>query len=120
MIDSCCSALVINFASVMYFAPTYAKFMTLTHLICNLENFYLTLFNLVLHYVYTVRFPSVFISKHFKKSAKRPVNNSIMRKFCIGLLIFPIDREYLETRQQKNIVQNRVAERIRLSIEQGL
>ena len=28
MIDSCCSALVINFAIVMYFAPTYAKFMT--------------------------------------------------------------------------------------------
>ena len=31
-----------------------------------------------------------------------------------------IDREYLETRQQENIVQNPAAERIRLSIEQSL
>ena len=28
MIDSCCSALVMNYASVVYFAPTCAKFMT--------------------------------------------------------------------------------------------
>ncbi len=34
--------------------------------------------------------------------------------------IISIDREYLETRQQENIVQNPAAERIRLSIEQSL
>ena len=28
MIESCCSALVMNSASVMYFAPTCTKFMT--------------------------------------------------------------------------------------------
>ena len=32
--------------------------------------------------------------------------------------IISIDREYLETRQQENIVQNPAAERIHLSIEQ--
>ena len=34
--------------------------------------------------------------------------------------IISIDREYLETRQHENIVQNPAAERIRLSIEQSL